>query len=115
MDMTMIFPIFLNGTLISSAVCGMTSNPMKKNGVSIMTVMVPLIASPVSSLEKRWLAAMSASPAMNPDAIMKIPTPTMMTVMSVWKIAACFTPRMLRYVMKSPTATATMICVAYTS
>ena len=80
----MIIPIFLSGTLISSAACGITSNPIKKNGVKLL-----------------------ASPLTTDATIRRIPTTPMITVKTVCKVAAVFAPLILINVIKNATIIAT--------
>ena len=85
----------------------MTSKPMKKNGVMTATASVVFSMEKPSSPTNIWDSRFEASPLMAEATMSRMPAPAMMTVSSVWSFAAALTPRMLMYVMKMATMTAT--------
>ena len=103
----MILPIFLRGTLISSAACGITSNPMKKNGVVTATLRIVLNISPVESPLNTCPSRFEASPVTTDATMRRIPTPPITTVSIVCRSAAVFAPFILIYVINIATIIAT--------
>ena len=103
----MIIPIFFNGTLISSAACGITSNPIKKNGVITATLMIAFIVVDALSPANNCGARLLLSPLTTDATIKRIPTPPIITVKTVCKVAAVLAPLILINVINKATIIAT--------
>ena len=107
-------PIFLRGTFISSAACGITSKPIKKNGVVTATFNIVLNTSPVVPPTNICPSKLDASPVMAEATTKSIPTPPI-TVSTVCNTAAVLAPLILIYVINIATSMATASHDAYIS
>jgi len=93
--------------LISSAACGITSKPMKKNGVTTATLMMFWNIVPVLSPTNICPCRLLESPLITDATIRRIPAPPMIQVRTVCRTAAVFAPSTLISVMRNATITAT--------
>ena len=101
-----ILPIFLSGTLISSAACGITSKPMKKNGLTAATLTMVAIMPPMPEPSNIWSCRLEASPVITDAAISRMPAAPMHRVRMFCSLAAICAPMILMTVMKTANSTA---------
>ena len=106
MERMRILPIFLSGTLISSAACGITSKPMKKNGLMAATLTMVDIIPAMPEPSNSWFSRLETSPVTTDAAISRIPAAPMHMVRMFCSLAAICAPMMLITVMKTANSTA---------
>src|SRR5690625_4371430 len=92
-------PIFLDGTLTTSADCGITSKPINRNGIAIRTVKNPAVPGVNSG------SILVASPRVAEPKIINTPTTSKKITVKFCAIEACLTPRTFSQVMSSPPIT----------
>ena len=85
MEMIITLPIFPRGMFISSAACGITSNPTNIAGTASITATKPL---PSVNRGRK----LSSPPVAVPQIANAIPPMDIATVAIVWKIADAFAP-----------------------
>ena len=109
-DRSIILPIFLYGTLISSAACGITSNPIKRNGVmqATLNTLPRVVPVPDSHICPVMLAP---SPLTAEPTTRRIPAIAIIAVRTVCNIAAVFAPLILINVINTATPTPNRIVV----
>ena len=101
MESIRILPIFLSGTLISSAACGMTSKPMKKNGLTAATLMMVLIMPCMPLPANICPSRLEGLPVTTDAAMSRMPAAPMARVRMFCSLAAVFAPMMLITVMNT--------------